>query len=99
MFQALGIVNDYFTDQSKITSKDLGLFNLTKQESDRHVFKVPSLRNIALTAPYFHDGHVETLTEVIKIMAKYQLGRSIPPEDVEDIIAFLQSLTGINLEE
>lgn len=108
MFQALGIVNDYFAEKSKVTSKDLGRFNLTKQDSDllagapmrdRYVFKVPSLRNVALTAPYFHDGHVDTLTEVIKIMAKYQLGRSIPPEEVEDITAFLKSLNGINLEE
>ena len=99
MFQTLGIVNDYFAEKSKVNSNDLGRFNLTKQDSDRYVFKVPSVRNVALTAPYFHDGHVETLTEVIKIMAKYQLGRSIPPGDVEDITAFLQSLTGINLEE
>ena len=99
MFQALGIFNDYFSQQDDVSSNDLGRFNITQQESDRYVFKVPSLRNVELTAPYFHDGHVETLTEAIKIMAEYQLGRAIPNEDIEAITAFLHSLNGIDLEE
>ena len=99
MFQALGIFNDYFSQQEDVSNNDLGRFNITQQESDRYVFKVPSLRNVELTAPYFHDGHVETLTEAIKIMAEYQLGRSISNEDMKAITAFLHSLNGIDLEE
>ena len=99
MFQALGIFNDYFSQQDDVSSNDLGRFNITQQESDRYVFKVPSLRNVELTAPYFHDGHVETLIEAIKIMAEYQLGRAISKEDIESITAFLHSLNGIDLEE
>jgi cytochrome c peroxidase len=56
MYQTFGVLGDYFAQRGRITPADLGRFNVTKNESDRHVFKVPSLRNVALTAPYFHDG-------------------------------------------
>jgi cytochrome c peroxidase len=67
---------------------------VTHQEADRHVFKVPSLRNVALTAPYFHDASAATLAQAVNIMFKHQLGRTAPQQDKDDIAAFLQSLTG-----
>lgn len=75
-------------------SKHLGRFNITKREEDKHVFKVPSLRNVELTAPYMHDGRVSTLKEAVGIMTKYQLGRHMDQGDVEAIVKFLKSLTG-----
>ncbi len=94
LFQRMGIIGDYFADRGNITPADLGRFNVTHQEADRHVFKVPSLRNVAVTAPYFHDGSAETLEEAVAVMAKYQLGRPLPPQDLADIVKFLHTLTG-----
>ena len=73
---------------------DLGRYRVTGRDEDRHVFKVPSLRNVALTAPYFHDGSAATLDEAIRVMARYQLGREIGEDDRRLIAAFLESLTG-----
>lgn len=73
--------------------QDLGRYQITNIDSDKHVFKVPSLRNVAETAPYFHNGSVETLEQAVTIMAKAQLGRDLAPEDVQDLVAFLQSLS------
>ncbi|MDF3071927.1 MAG: cytochrome c peroxidase [Polyangiaceae bacterium] len=78
MFQKLGVMADYFADRGQETAADLGRFNITHDEADRHVFKVPSLRNVARTAPYLHDGSVATLDGAIRIMARYQLGRPRP---------------------
>lgn len=64
------------------------------REEDRGVFQVPSLRNVALTAPYFHDGGVQTLEKAVTLMAELQLGTRPPPRDVKGIVAFLKSLTG-----
>ncbi len=75
-------------------SKHLGRYSITKREEDKHVFKVPSLRNIALTDPYMHDGRVSTLKEAVEIMTKYQLGRHMEQGDTEAIVSFLESLTG-----
>ncbi len=94
MFQRFGVMGDYFADRGNVTSADYGRYNVTKQESDRYFFRVPSLRNVALTAPYFHDGSAETLEQAVKIMAKYQLGRPLPEEDVANIVSFLKTLTG-----
>ncbi|MBK8508290.1 MAG: cytochrome-c peroxidase [Candidatus Competibacteraceae bacterium] len=94
MYQLFGVMGDYFKDRGNITAADLGHFNVSKDERDRHKFKVPSLRNVALTAPYFHDGSAKTLRDAVRIMAKYQLGRSMPEKDEELIIQFLQSLSG-----
>jgi len=77
-----------------VSSKDLGRFYVTGKDYDRYVFRVPSLRNIAITAPYFHNGSVETLDEAIHLMAKYQLGRDIEKQEVEKIASFLKTLTG-----
>ncbi len=75
-------------------SKDLGRYEVTKNDADKHLFKVPTLRNIALTAPYFHNGKVKTLEDAVAIMAKTQLGKDLNPQQVGDIVAFLNGLTG-----
>ncbi len=94
MFQQFGIMGDYFKQRGNLTEADLGRFNVTKSPADKHFFKVPSLRNIALTAPYFHDGSARTLNDAVDVMFKYQLGRSAPAQDKELIIQFLHTLTG-----
>jgi cytochrome c peroxidase len=72
----------------------LGRFLVTGREEDRYALRVPSLRNIALTAPYLHDGSAPTLAEVVDIMAEYQLGKLLSPDERESIVQFLLSLTG-----
>lgn len=93
MYQRFGVMGDYFAGRA-IRAADLGRYNLTRREEDRHVFKVPGLRNVAVTAPYFHDASAATLEDAVVVMARYQLGREIAPEDVVAISAFLRSLTG-----
>lgn len=73
---------------------DLGRFEETKKEGDKYMFKVPTLRNIALTAPYFHNGSVATLEEAVKVMAKTQLNQDLDDDRTADIVAFLEALTG-----
>jgi cytochrome c peroxidase len=87
IYQKLGLVKEYPT-------KDMGRFEVTKSEADKKMFKVPSLRNVAKTAPYFHDGSVKTLNEAISQMGEYQLGKKLTKEEVESIALFLGSLTG-----
>jgi cytochrome c peroxidase len=99
MFQKFGVMGDYFEDADAPSKVDLGRFNVTGRDADKHVFKVPSLRNIALTAPYFHNGTVGTLPEAVDVMFKFQLGRPAPKEDKALIVAFLQSLSGEALEK
>lgn len=93
MYQRFGILGDYFAGRTP-TKADLGRFNVTGLAEDRHVFKVPGLRNVAVTAPYFHDGSVASLEEAVTLMGRYQLGRELTPDDVRAITAFLHSLTG-----
>lgn len=73
---------------------DKGRFGVTADKADMHLFKVPTLRNIALTAPYFHNGSVKTLDEAVRIMAKAQLNKALSDRQVEDLVAFLNGLTG-----
>lgn len=94
MFQRFGVLGNYFEDRGGVTEADLGRYNVTGRDGDRHVFKVPSLRNVAKTAPYFHDGSAQTLEEAISVMARYQLGRELSQEDRSTLFAFLESLTG-----
>jgi cytochrome c peroxidase len=94
MFQRFGVLGDYFKDRGGVTQADYGRFNVTHNEADRFVFRVPSLRNVARTAPYFHDGSAATLTQAVQVMARYQLGRRLSDEQVRSIIAFLRSLSG-----
>lgn len=97
MFQELGVMRDYFTQRGNPTPADLGRYNVTKLESDKHVFKVPGLRNVALTAPYFHDGTALTLSDAMNVMFKYQLGRRGTEADKALIIKFLHTLSGEKL--
>lgn len=75
-------------------SRELGRYNTTHKEQDKYVFKVPSLRNIALTAPYMHDGRAETLEDAVNIMSKYQLGRPMQKDELNNIVLFLKTLSG-----
>ena len=77
-----------------IAKPDEGRFALTKNEADRFFFKVPSLRNIEKTAPYFHDGSSATLDEAVTRMAQLQLGRDLTPAQTKLIVTFLKVLTG-----
>ncbi|MCU7844390.1 MAG: cytochrome B6 [Candidatus Thiodiazotropha sp. (ex Monitilora ramsayi)] len=95
LFAYMGAMGDYFKERKKeITPADLGRFNVTGKEEDKHFFKVPSLRLAAINPPYFHDSSVETLTEAVQVMGRYQLGRDIPAEDVKAMVAFLNTLVG-----
>jgi cytochrome c peroxidase len=94
MLQRVGVMHDYFGDRGSVTPADLGHFSVTHLERDRYVFRVPSLRNVALTAPYFHDGTAATLEKAITTMARYQLGRELEDEDVALLAEFLRTLTG-----
>ena len=75
-------------------SKRLGRYEVTKREMDKYYFKVPTLRNISMTAPYLHDGRFKTMDEVVKFMSLYQLGHFISQDEVDKIIAFFYSLKG-----
>lgn len=94
MFQKFGVMGDYFKARGNTTDADLGRYLVTLDEEDRNVFKVPSLRNVAVTAPYFHDARAKTLEEAVDVMFKYQLGRTPSAEDKTLIIQFLRTLTG-----
>jgi cytochrome c peroxidase len=98
LFQRFGIASNFFEDRGTITESDLGRYNVTKRESDTFKFRVPSLRNVSRTAPYFHDGSVQTLEQAIVIMALYQLGAQIDDEEVRLIAAFLGTLDGTEEE-
>lgn len=94
MFQKFGVLGDYFASRGGSSPADLGRYSVTHRESDRHVFKVPSLRNVALTAPYFHDGSATTLEDAVDVMFKFQLGRVASGDDKKAIVLFLNTLTG-----
>jgi cytochrome c peroxidase len=76
-------------------TKDDGRYLVTREFKDRNLWRVPSLQNVAITGPYFHNGSVDSLEEAVRIMAKAQLGKVLPEEDVKDIVEFLKSLTGV----
>ena len=88
MYQKLGLVIPW-PDQ-----KDQGRFEVTKNDADKMMFKVPSLRNVAKTQPYYHDGSIATLNEAVKLMAKHQAGKELSDADTASIVAFLGALTG-----
>lgn len=99
MFQKFGLTADYWTltgstEKELLKGRDKGRFHDTKDDADSYMFKVQQLRNVAMTAPYFHDGSVATLPEAVRVMAKLQLGRDLGDADVADIVAFLETLTG-----
>lgn len=88
-FQKMGVVAPFKTAHTA-----QGRVDVTKQDQDRFSFKVPSLRNIELTYPYFHDGSAKTMTDAVDLMGKLQLGRTFTAEENADIVAFLRTLTG-----
>jgi len=88
LYQKLGNVKPY------PDTTDPGRFKVTKEDGDTMIFKVPSLRNVAKTAPYFHNGKVATLEDAIAQMADYQLGKKLTTEEIASIATYLQSLTG-----
>jgi cytochrome c peroxidase len=88
-FQKMGVVEPYPTANAA-----QGRFDVTREEFDRMRFKVPTLRNVELTYPYFHDGEAETLAEAVQVMAKLQLGDELTAEQTEQMVAFLATLTG-----
>ncbi len=94
LFARLGAIEERGSEGAHAPEEDLGRFEQTGREEDRHVFKVPGLRNVALTEPYFHDGSIDTLEGAIRVMARRQLGVTLKPREVEALAEFLSSLTG-----
>lgn len=88
-YRKVGQVHPYETE-------DLGRYQVTKKETDKHIFKVASLRNVALTGPYFHDGSVKTLDEAVKLMAYHQLDKKLEDKEVKKIVKFLDTLSDKN---
>ncbi|MDD2943706.1 MAG: cytochrome c peroxidase [bacterium] len=88
MYQKLGMIVPY-------ESSDMGRYEVTGLESDRQVFKVPSLRNVAMTAPYFHDGSISSLREAVRLMGHHQLGTELTTTEIDELVEFLGSLTGV----
>lgn len=87
MYQKMGVIKPY------ANKSDRGRFDITKKPEDMFVFRVPSLRNVALTAPYFHDGAAATLEEAVRMMGELQLGRQLKPAEVQSIVSFLKTLS------
>ena len=88
-FQKMGVVKPY-----KTTNPAEGMSGVTGKDEDRFKFKVPTLRNVELTYPYFHDGEAETLTESVDVMGRLQLGKKFSDKENAQIVAFLKTLTG-----
>ena len=94
-FERMGVTEDYFAARGKPqTDADQGRFAVTKNEADRGAFKVPTLRNVARTQPYFHDASAPDLAAAAKAMARFQLGVALPDAELADLVSFLESLTG-----
>ncbi|MFB3886915.1 MAG: cytochrome-c peroxidase [Thermodesulfobacteriota bacterium] len=93
MYQKFGVIEPYWS-YTKSEAIDEGRLAVTKNESDRYVFKVPVLRNVTRTSPYFHDGSVDRLKDAVWIMGKIQLGKDFTQTQTDDIVAFLKFLTG-----
>ena len=83
-----------YEQETGSTTVDQGRFEATKEEADRFVFKVPMLRNVADTAPYFHDGNVIGLEQAVRVMLKVQVGKQLRDYEVKNIVAFLKALSG-----
>lgn len=93
MLQKFGVYASYM-DYTNSKKEDLGLMTQTNAPTDKYMFKVPSLRNVAKTGPYFHDGSVTKLEDAVKIMGKVQLNADLSTDEISNITAFLNSLTG-----
>jgi cytochrome c peroxidase len=92
-YQKFGVFEPYWK-YTKSEPIDEGRYVVTKNDTDRYVFKVPIHRNVAKTSPYFHDGSIGKLEDAVWIMGRIQLGRDLDKSRVEEIVAFLNSLTG-----
>ncbi|HMK90517.1 MAG TPA: cytochrome c peroxidase [Methylocystis sp.] len=92
-FQKFGVYEDYWKETG-VAAPDKGRAEVTKNDADLYVFKVPQLRNVTQTAPYFHDGSVADLQQAVRIMAKTQLGVDLKESDARDLVSFLGSLSG-----
>jgi len=92
-YQPFGVVKQYWLETGS-TVIDSGRYAVTKNPDDLYVFKVPTLRNVAMTPPYFHDGSAATLPLAVRTMGRVQLGRELSQQEIDDLIAFLESLTG-----
>ncbi len=93
-FQKFPVISNGYFEAQYDFKKDKGLAEVTGKKADEHMWKVPTLRNIALTAPYFHNGRVKSLDKAVKLMAKLQLGKDLSKAEIADIVAFLGALTG-----
>ncbi|MFH1811139.1 MAG: cytochrome c peroxidase [Pseudomonadota bacterium] len=93
-FELMGLWKDYFKVRGNVNDADNGRFSVTKKDSDLHRFKVPTLRNVALTQPYFHDGSKATLEEAVRDMGTYQLEQPLRDDEVTALVAFLKAQTG-----
>ena len=93
-FEKFGKFGDYYAQRGNPTSEDDGRFSVTKNEADRHKFKVPTLRNVALTFPYMHDGATKDLTGAVKLMLQHQTHAKMSDAEVALVVKFLGSLTG-----
>jgi len=93
LFMKFGLARDYWLETGS-AKPDTGRFAMTKKDEDKYVFRVPMLRNVALTAPYFHDGSVDTLDRAVRVMGVTQLGRTLDDATVASIVAFLGTLSG-----
>ena len=93
MFMKFGLTANYW-DHTNSPKIDEGRFQVTKSDADKYIFKVSQLRNIEKTYPYFHDGMNNNLEDAVKVMAKVQLGKNLTPQEVQDIVSFLNTLTG-----
>ena len=91
-YQQLGVAEPWYGDDKPASEADDGLFGRTGREQDRHVFKVPTLHNVATTGPWFHDGGVTSLQQAVDQMARHELGRYLENSDIDEIVAFLRSL-------
>jgi cytochrome c peroxidase len=93
-FEKMGVVDDYFAARGDLTEVDKGRMGVTRDPADEHHFKVPTLRNVAKSWPYFHDGNTRDLDEAVRIMAQYQREHALSDEEIPRVVAFLEALTG-----
>lgn len=99
MYQKFGLLEDYWLatgskEVEALKGRDMGRWHDTQKPEDKFIFKVPQLRNVAMTPPYFHDGSVEKLDDAVRVMARLQLGKQLSDDDVKHIVTFLNTLTG-----
>jgi cytochrome c peroxidase len=93
-YERMGWRRAYFVDEASLHKDDFGHFNVTNSKLDRYTFKVPTLRNVAVTWPYFHNGSTSDLRDAVKVMVKHQVKEPLTDYEIDQITAFLKTLTG-----